>query len=86
MVAYLGGLKSILGLVAMSLRDGLTQCVGAAHYERASGALGSNSPPRRIGDAIRTLLTAERQLDSNANVQLCVEGFLIRLARLCRAD
>ena len=40
---------------------------------------------RAKGDAIRTIATAERQLDLNANVQLCVEGLLIRLSRLMQA-
>jgi len=82
----------LLGLVAMRYGAVLHHRAGCA--EAVSGGRGGPSRhvalPAWLGslsargacDAIGAIATAERQLDLNANAQLCVEALLIRLGRL----
>ncbi len=72
------GLKAMLMLMSMCLREGLHK---AAIDENAS----RRPSARAITDAIRSIATTERQIDLNASVQLCVESFLIRLRRALSA-
>lgn len=85
------GLKTLLLLASMWYRSVLHRCVGAdvaatdSRDEQRLQHAASSFTPRRAGDAIRSIVTAERQLDLNVNVQLCLESLLIRLARLTAA-
>ncbi len=77
------GLKALLGLLAGGLRGVLHVCVGGdADRGGAYGELSERLGRLGATEAIRAIATTERQLDLNANVQLCVEGLLIRLSRL----
>ncbi len=79
------GLKALLSLIAMGLRRGLQVCVQAAGDDNGPyGSPAARLTPRSAAQAIRTTVAAERQLDLNANVQLCIEGLFIRLSRLMR--
>ncbi len=82
------GLKSLLGLMSNWYRDVLTLSVGAAaepvnvaHREQLNHLADSLSV-HGAQQAVRAIATAERQLDLNANVQLCIDGLMIRLARI----
>lgn len=85
------GLRALLSLLAMGLRTTLHACVAADHGgdqgDRHDGgdtfyvSLAERLTPRRATDAVRSIVTAERQLNRNVNVPMCVEGLLIRLAR-----
>jgi len=78
------GLKTLLALLAGKYRSALHTQVGSDALAETSNtsvlpAWMSSLTPRRIGEAIRSIVTTERQLDANANAQLCVESLLIRL-------
>ncbi len=75
------GLKAMLSLLASRYRDELHAAVGAPADSQGGRVSASLSPPD-AARAIRTIVTAERQLDLNANAQLCIETLLIRLSRL----
>jgi DNA polymerase-3 subunit delta' len=84
------GFKSIFQLAAMWYADVLRSASGDAsvlvNRSRASQAQQATSlidPPRAI-EAINRIARAERQLDLNANTQLCVETLLNDLARIAR--
>ncbi len=77
------GLKALLSLVASELRHRLHVCAGALQDDGEPDAAPTTPlTPRRAADAINVVAQAERQLDLNANTQLCIEGLLIRLSRL----
>ena len=85
------GLKTLLCLMAAWYRGAMHRALGTAHS--AAGPRSVDAPPERgtrlhpeaAADAISTISTAERQLDLNANVQLCLEALLFKLARLTSA-
>lgn len=86
------GLKSLLSLLSDRYRHALHAAVGVADGQVHTTAddqpdgPGQSLTAGRAADAIRTITTTERQLDLNANVQLCVEGLLIHLSRLIQPE
>ena len=75
------GLKSLLSLLANRYRDVLHVSVGGSKGQ-GEGKARASLAPSDAAKAIRAIVTAERQLDLNANAQLCIETLLIRLSRL----
>jgi DNA polymerase-3 subunit delta' len=82
------GLKVLLSLMAAWYRDRMLASSAAPELVATTSPAAVLAEPRarlapmQSADAIGAIATAERQLDLNANVQLCLESLLFKLARL----
>lgn len=82
------GLKVLFSLMASWYRDRMLASSTVEELVTHAGPAAVLTEPRtrltpmQSADAIGAIATAERQLDLNANVQLCLESLLIHLARL----
>ncbi len=73
------GLKVLLALASTWYRQGLHEAVGSTLA--GSGHATASLTPESAAGAIAAISAAERRLDLNANVQLCLETMFFELAR-----
>jgi DNA polymerase-3 subunit delta' len=82
------GAKALLALAATWYRDVALTASSAAELvtNRAPQAqvavAAQRLTPRAAADAVKAIAAAERQLDLNINVQLCLEALFVKLSRL----
>lgn len=75
------GLKAVFSLMAMNVRSALGASVGVPDGGTAATVVVDRARPRDCIRAVHAIASAERSLDQNVNVQLCVESLLIELSR-----
>ena len=82
------GLKQVMRLAADWYRDALREVSGAetpeAGAERGTARSGGSLTATELIDSINRIARAEKELDLNANTQLCVETLLNDLSHLAR--
>ncbi len=77
------GLKQVMRLAADWYRDALRD-VSGADPKRGSAGTGTTIPTTDLIDSISRIVRAERELDLNANTQLCLDTLVNDLTRIAQ--